>query len=70
MGDAIGNDAGLAGARARQDQNRPLQRFDGLTLLRIQNTQIQHGARILIFNRRKAIFFVASHSSSIFPPCR
>ena len=35
IGDAVGNDPGLAGARPSQDQQRPVHRFDGGALLRI-----------------------------------
>ena len=36
------DDTGLAGAGARQDQHRSLQRFDGKTLLRIERAKVRH----------------------------
>ena len=36
MGDAVGDDARLAAARAGQDQHRPVSGFDGFALLRIE----------------------------------
>jgi len=36
VGDAKRDDAGLAGARPGQDQQRPLEGFDGLALLGIE----------------------------------
>jgi len=38
---AIGDYARLAAAGARQDEHRPLDRFDGLTLLRVELAQIR-----------------------------
>ena len=40
--DAERDDAGLAGAGPGQDQQRPLEGFDGLALLGIERIQIQH----------------------------
>ena len=42
MGDAAGEHAGLAAARARQNKQRPLRLFDGGALLGIQFVQIIH----------------------------
>ncbi len=42
VGDAKRDDAGLAGAGARKDQHRPLQRLDGKTLLRIERAEVRH----------------------------
>jgi len=36
IGDAVGNDAGLAAAGAGEDQHRALGGFDGFALLRVQ----------------------------------
>ena len=36
VGDAVGDDARLAAARAREDQHRAVSSFDGLTLLRVE----------------------------------
>ena len=59
--DAIGDDARLARARAREDEHRAANRFDGLALLRVQTGQIQHGARSLVGRKPDAsvqgIFF-------------
>ncbi len=40
MREAIRDDAGFAGARAGQDQNRAVQSLDGAPLLRIERIQI------------------------------
>ena len=42
VGDAIGDDARLAGARAGEDQDRPVDRLYGPSLLRVQRIDIQH----------------------------
>jgi hypothetical protein len=36
------DDARLARARARQDEHRAVDRFNGLALLRIQRVQVHH----------------------------
>ena len=45
MRDAESDDARLACARARENQNRTGDGFDGEALLRIERGQIRHGAR-------------------------
>ena len=42
VGDAAGDDTGLARARAGEDQNRPVESFHGQALLRVQRVQMQH----------------------------
>ena len=42
VGNAICDDARLAGARAGEDQNRSLDRLNGESLLRVQRIQVQH----------------------------
>jgi hypothetical protein len=39
VGDAAGEDAGLAGSGARQHQERPLEMLRGLALLRVQTVE-------------------------------
>ena len=46
MGDAIGDDARLAGARAGQNEDRTVGGEDSFTLLRIQAIQIIHWQKI------------------------
>ena len=36
IGDAVGDDPGLAAARAGEDEHRPVRGFDGFALLRIE----------------------------------
>ncbi len=43
VGDTAGQHAGFAGAGARQHQHRSIQRFHGLTLLRIEPGKILRG---------------------------
>ena len=46
--DAERDDPSLARARAGQDQHRTYYGLGGLALLRIERTEIQHAARILV----------------------
>jgi len=36
VGDAVGDDPGLAAARAGEDEHRPIGGFDGFALLRVE----------------------------------
>ena len=45
--DAKGNDPRLAGSGAGKNQDRAANRLDGLSLLRVERTQIEHRARSL-----------------------
>ena len=47
VGDAKGNDPRLAGSGAGQNQDRAVNRLHGLSLLRVERTQIEHRARSL-----------------------
>src|SRR5262249_52564580 len=55
-GDAAGDDARFAGARAGQDQDRALQRFHRETLLRVERIQVQHRCECKSQSRRIEIF--------------
>jgi hypothetical protein len=61
MRNAKSNDPRLAGARPGKNEDRAVQSFNGLALLRIQCAQIQHGARSLIFAPDNAISFRAGN---------
>jgi hypothetical protein len=64
MRDAAGDDACLARARARKDEHRAADCFDGEALLLIERGQIQHRARSLICGDANASVqgkFILSH---------
>ena len=66
VGDAVGDDARFAGAGAGQDQHRPVDRFDGLTLLGIQFVE----QMLQLKSLRGAVFEVKRPGGNPVPVCR
>ncbi len=53
MGDAVGDDARLAAARAGQDEHRAIGGFDGFTLLRIELGEERQSRELILLGRRQ-----------------